>query len=58
MKRALSVPGCVMLSAVSAALAGRVTQGQLELENIPEIPAAVSELTSQYENVRSASMLS
>ena len=47
-----------MLSAVSAALAGRVTQGQLELENIPEIPAAVSELTSQYENVRSASMLS
>lgn len=45
-----------LAAVASAPAAERITRGELRLENIPEVPAAVSERTSQYENVRSASL--
>ena len=45
------------LIAVPASATERVTRGNLRLENIPEIPAALAERTQQYQNTRSAGIL-
>lgn len=45
----------LLLAALVAAAAPR-TEGQLVIDGVPEVPAALIERTTQYENVRSASL--
>lgn len=47
--------GAALALVLSAAQAERIQQGNLVMENIPEIPAEVRERLRQYQNVRSAS---
>ena len=57
-KIAALLAGTSLLAAASPALAQdapeRVTEGNLVMENIPEIPAEVRERLQQYSNIRSA----
>lgn len=46
----------ILLSAIAAFAEPRV-QGNLVIDGIPEIPASVEERTTQYDNVRSASLM-
>jgi dipeptidyl aminopeptidase/acylaminoacyl peptidase len=57
-RHSIVVTAVALAAAVSAPAAERIVRGELRLQNIPEIPAAVSEITSRYEHVRSASLLS
>lgn len=53
-----TAPSATLSAAAAAPVAAeRVTRGNLVLESIPEIPAAVSERLSAYENVRSHGFL-
>jgi Tol biopolymer transport system component len=47
---------CLLAPAVATETAQRIQQGNLVMENIPEIPPEVSERLRQYQNVRSASL--
>lgn len=53
-----TAPSATLTAAAATPVAAeRVTRGNLVLESIPEIPAAVSERLSAYENVRSHGFL-